>query len=168
MYRFSWLLTVALVGLNGALLPQITEAKSPVEISSGKLAQAETPKDAQAYLNSANQKYDNDPQGALTDYNQAITLNPKFAEAYYDRALLKKNKLNDVKGALADYDQAIIHNPKYAEAYNNRAFLKYTKLNDKAGAITDLRKAVKYYREQGNTKGLQNALNGLKELGVTE
>jgi tetratricopeptide (TPR) repeat protein len=168
MYRFFSLLTVGLVGLTVALTSQVTAAKSPVEFSSGKIAQASNPQDAQAYYDSGNQKYDKDPQGALADYNQAIALNPKFAEAYYDRALLKKNKLNDVPGSLADYDQAIIHNPKYAEAYNNRAFLKYTKLNDKAGAIADLRQAVKYYREQGNTKGLQNSLNGLKELGATE
>jgi tetratricopeptide (TPR) repeat protein len=168
MYRFSWLLTVALVGLTGAVSSQVVEAKSPVEFSTSKIAQARTPQDARAYYDSGNQKFDKDPQGALADYNQAIALDPKFAAAYNDRAFLKKNKLNDIQGALADYDQAIIHNPKFAAAYNNRAFLKFTELKDKDGAIADLRKAVKYYREDGNTKGLQNALNGLKQLGATE
>jgi tetratricopeptide (TPR) repeat protein len=64
------------------------------------------PKDADAYINRGNLKYEklNDPQGALADYDQAIALAPKYALAYHNRGILKKNKLNDPKGALADYD----------------------------------------------------------------
>jgi tetratricopeptide (TPR) repeat protein len=48
----------------------------------------------------------NDLQGALSDYNQAILINPKFSEAYYNRALLKADKLNDRSGAIQDFRQA--------------------------------------------------------------
>jgi tetratricopeptide (TPR) repeat protein len=62
----------------------------------------------------------NDYQGALTDFNQAISLNPKFFEAYNNRGILKYTNLNDYQGALADYNQAISLNPQKSEAYNNR------------------------------------------------
>jgi tetratricopeptide (TPR) repeat protein len=52
------------------------------------------------------QKLD-DAQGALADWNQAIILNPKFAQAYTNGGLLKKQKLNDVRGAISDLQQAV-------------------------------------------------------------
>jgi tetratricopeptide (TPR) repeat protein len=128
------------------------------------------PQHSKAYYNRANLKETklNDIQGALSDYDKAISLNPQFSQAYYNRANLKETKLNDIQGALSDYDKAISLNPQFSNAYNNRAFMKYTKLNDRAGAIQDLRQAAQLYREQGNTQGLQNALNGLRQLGATE
>jgi tetratricopeptide (TPR) repeat protein len=49
----------------------------------------------------------NDIQGALSDYNQAISINPKFSYAYNDRGVLKANKLNDRPGAIKDLRQAV-------------------------------------------------------------
>jgi formylglycine-generating enzyme required for sulfatase activity len=83
----------------------------------------------------------NDPQGALADYNQAISFDPNYAEAYNNRGNLKKDKLNDPQGALDDYNQAISLNPKYAAAYYNRASLK-DKLNDTQSALADYDQAL--------------------------
>jgi tetratricopeptide (TPR) repeat protein len=128
------------------------------------------PKYSLAYYNRAllKEKKLSDIKGALADYNQAIIIDPEFSFAYNNRALLKKNKLNDIKGALADYNQAIIIDPKSSDAYNNRAFLKANKLNDRPGAIKDFRQAARLFREQGNTRSLQNAIKGLQKLGATE
>jgi tetratricopeptide (TPR) repeat protein len=90
------------------------------------------------------------------------------APAYYNRAVLKDEKLNDIQGALADYNQAIIINPKFPTAHNNRAILKANKLNDQPGAIQDLRQAARLHREQGNTQGSQMAIENLRRLGATE
>jgi tetratricopeptide (TPR) repeat protein len=35
-------------------------------------------------------------------YNKAISLNPKYAVAYYNRGLLKKDQLKDRQGAIGD------------------------------------------------------------------
>jgi tetratricopeptide (TPR) repeat protein/V8-like Glu-specific endopeptidase len=128
------------------------------------------PKDSDAYNNRGVLKYGelNDIQGALADYNQAILLNPKDFNAYNNRGFFKDQKRNDVQGALADYNRSISLNPKYARAYGNRGLLKKNKLNDRAGAIQDFRQAARLLREQGNTQGLQLAIQALQELGATE
>jgi tetratricopeptide (TPR) repeat protein len=90
----------------------------------------------------------NDYQGALTDYNQAITINPRYSEAYVSRAFLKHNKFNDGQGALADLDQAIALNPRNALYYYNRSFLK-GQLGDSPGEIADCEQslAIEYSEE---------------------
>jgi len=61
---------------------------------------------------------------ALMDYNQAISLNPKYKESYKARAILKAYCLNDVKGGLTDISQVIALDPKDVNAYNIRSILK--------------------------------------------
>jgi tetratricopeptide (TPR) repeat protein len=98
---------------------------------------------ASDYFLRAYSKHDGgDYRGALADYNQAISLNPKYFLAYNNRANLKVGKLNDIPGALADYNQAISLNPKYSDAHYNRALLKRDKLNDIPGALADYNQAI--------------------------
>jgi tetratricopeptide (TPR) repeat protein len=42
----------------------------------------------------------------LVDYDRAIKINPTFANIYYNRGLLKHDRLNDLAGATADLQQA--------------------------------------------------------------
>ena len=50
-----------------------------------------------------------DTDGALADYDKAISLAPYLSEAFYNRGTLKHKELGDSVGALADYDKAISH-----------------------------------------------------------
>ena len=85
---------------------------------------ADTPLDAEAYKAQGTAKR---KQGllveAITNYDQAIRLKPKFAEAYNDRGIAKE-RLGLFFEALTDYDKAIELQPGYPEAYNNRGNVK--------------------------------------------
>jgi len=58
----------------------------------------------------------------LTDYNQAIEINPDLAITYFNRANLKVRAQN-YDGALFDYNRALKLEPDFADAYYNMALL---------------------------------------------
>jgi tetratricopeptide (TPR) repeat protein len=74
-------------------------------------------------------------------YNQALLINPNYAEAYLNRGIVR-DALEDEQGAIEDYSQAIKINPNNTDAYEERGFSRY-KLGDKQGAIEDYSQAIK-------------------------
>src|SRR5947209_14999987 len=60
-----------------------------------------------------------DLDGAIADYDRAISLNPTYALAYYNRGIARGDK-GDLNGAIADYTKAVELNPDYVSAYYNR------------------------------------------------
>lgn len=84
---------------------------------------------------------DRDKARAMEDFNTSIRLNPYYAKAFYNRAILRQ-ELNDVGGAISDYSEVIKLDPKYIEAYNNRGSL-LKKKGDLSGAISDFDAAIR-------------------------
>jgi tetratricopeptide (TPR) repeat protein len=82
----------------------------------------------------------NQYEEAIEDYNKAIELNPKNAEAYNNRGNAH-SELNKHEEAIEDFNKAIELDPKYAEAYNNRGNAYY-ELNKHEEAIEDFNKAI--------------------------
>ena len=74
-------------------------------------------------------------------YNQALLINPNYAEAYLNRGIVR-DALEDEQGAIEDYNQAIKINPNNADAYQNRGLSRYC-LGDLQGAIEDYSQAIK-------------------------
>ncbi|CAN1542329.1 NrfG FOG, TPR repeat [Flavobacteriaceae bacterium] len=104
----------------------------------------------------------------MLDYTSAIKCNSKYSDAYYERGLLKNNKLlNDFSGAFEDFNKAIQTNITNGNAYIERGYLKLNYFNDGNGAIDDLIKSTKletdFYHPKENT---YTAIGiGLIELG---
>ena len=65
---------------------------------------------------------------AISDFNDAIRLDPKYALAYNNRGFAWSVKKDHDK-AIADFDEAIRLDPKYAVAYSSRGDAWYNKKN---------------------------------------
>jgi serine/threonine protein kinase len=108
-----------------------------------------------------------DFSGALDNYNKAIELNPKYADAYRNRGTLKFGQFDDLSGALADYSKAIELDPQCDSSdYNNRGMVKEN-LHDISGALSDYSKAIEIdpkcniaYSNRGLLKGSLNDITG--------
>ena len=86
--------------------------------------------DAYEYIKRGREKVEmGDYFNALTDYNQAIELNSRYADAYYYRGKAKY-ELKQYKAAIDDYDKAIRLNPDDASAYFHRANAKLMKKSE--------------------------------------
>lgn len=96
-------------------------------------------------------------QDAIVTYDEAIRLQPDFANAYVNRGLAKE-KLGQHDSAIMDYSSAIEIEPTLAGAYNNRGSAK-RRLEQYFLALEDLNTAiqldphyVKAYVNRGNVK----------------
>lgn len=83
---------------------------------------------------------DDDSDGAIEDFNSALRINPKYANAFYFRALAKGD-LQRYKEALEDFNIAVSLNPNDADFILDRGVTK-SNLPDNKGAIEDYSKAI--------------------------
>ena len=82
--------------------------------------------DADAYYNRGVSWLDKgELDKAISDYSQAIRLDPKFVQAYTNRGIVWSGK-DQLDKAIADYNEAIRLDPKNASPYNNLAWLQST------------------------------------------
>ncbi len=72
----------------------------------------------------------NDYEGAISDYDKAIEINPEYAIAYFNCGV-SKFYLEDFNGAISDYTKSIENNVNDAEGYLNRGLTYYEIGNDK-------------------------------------
>ncbi len=67
-----------------------------------------------------------DLDGAITDYNRTIELDPKYAIAYLNCGNAKDDK-GDLDGAIADYNRGLQLNPRDSKAFSYRADVYFNK-----------------------------------------
>jgi len=72
--------------------------------------------------------------GAIEDYTKAIRLNPKFVDAYYNRAMSFYN-LKEYRNAIANFTEVIQLNSNYADAFYYRGLAKGILLDMNAACI---------------------------------
>lgn len=63
-------------------------------------------------------------QPAIPFFDEAIRLNPNYAEAFLERSRAKSNNQRDLKGAMADIEKVLEIDPQLGEAYFERARLR--------------------------------------------
>ncbi|MDY6901656.1 MAG: tetratricopeptide repeat-containing serine protease family protein, partial [Cyanobacteriota bacterium] len=128
------------VRLSGQVGVSTVAADKPAVVSTRPLAKAELK--AEDYLAKAvNKRKEKNYQGAISDLNQAINLNPKYADAYYLRGISYSNAGNPQK-ALPDVNQALKINPNHGEAYRLRGYLRSREKNYQE-AISDYTQAIR-------------------------
>jgi tetratricopeptide (TPR) repeat protein len=103
-------------------------------------------------------------QAAFRDINQAIKINPEYAEAYASRAQIRYDQ-GDFPGAIQDFDRAIDLNPKNSLAYNGRGLTKFL-LEDTPGAIADYNQAISL--DPKSVFPFNNRANAKAKLGDTK
>src|SRR5262249_53908456 len=80
------------------------------------------------------------PQAAVADFRQALTIDPRFVGGFNDLGLaLLQLKNNDA--AIAAFDRAIALDPRFAVAYGNRGIARQRK-NQNEQAIIDFSRAI--------------------------
>jgi tetratricopeptide (TPR) repeat protein len=82
-----------------------------------------------------------DPDRAITDYNEAIRLNPNNGLTFNERGLAYKAK-DDLDRALADFNEAVRLNSDNADIHYNRGNV-FMKKGDLDHAIADLDEAIR-------------------------
>ena len=80
------------------------------------------------------------PEEALADFNKAISLDPNYAQAYANRALLYR-QTGKPDLALADYNKALSIDGNYVPAYLGRGII-YREQGHSALALADFNKAI--------------------------
>ena len=128
-----------LYGLQGAILQELKRHHDALEAYSKAINMKPH---AWAYNDRGVARYESgDSGGAISDYDEAIKIDPQFALAYNNRGVARADS-GDSGGAISDYDRAIKINPQDALAYNNRGFTRYAS-GDIPGAIADYDRAIK-------------------------
>lgn len=117
------------------------------------------------YFSIGNSYYEKgDYQGAITNYNQALQLNPNFAEAYCWRGAAHY-AIGDKISAISDFNQGLCINPSDAIAHSNRVAVHF-ELGDKQKAIDDFNQAIRL--NPNYARAYYNRANTYADIGYKQ
>jgi tetratricopeptide (TPR) repeat protein len=109
-----------------------------------------------------------DPEGAYSDYNRAVGLDPGYAEAYGARGTIRILYLGEIQAGTRDFERAFELEPDNPALYRNRAFVR-TKGRRYHEALADLERALELDPGEAQTHLLRadifNALDDFAHSG---
>jgi Tfp pilus assembly protein PilF len=117
-----------------------------------------------AYNSARDMLQQNNYDGAITAFSNALNIDPNLAQAYVGRATAYVYDGN-TQAALQDFNRALQLQPDMAEALYNRGVL-LAQSGDASAAVGDLQRAAELFRQRGDeqTAGLvAQALNSLQQ-----
>ena len=106
---------------------------------------------------------------AISDFNKALEINPRFVRAYNNRGIAYGKK-GQYDQAISDYSKALGINPRFAYPYNNRGNA-YWEIGQYDRAISDLNKALEInpsYAEAYNNRGMAYRDKGQYDQGISD
>ena len=121
---------------------------------------------ATTHFNRARAYYDGEQfSAAITDYSEAIRLDPGRATAWYSRGAVY-SAMKIYTQAIANYDEAIRLNPSYANAYLNRGAAYALGFDNLEKAIEDFSAAIRLAPD--NAQAWRNRSIAYSQLGDAE
>lgn len=124
--------------------------------------------EAEKYFKQGDEKYDSASifisdatesraifEKAITDFDRALKIDPKYQQAYLVRGMAK-SRIGRKTDAIADFSQVILIDPTYANAHFNSSLAKYD-LGDVNGAISQMQKAEQLYKQQNKLQDRDEA-----------
>jgi tetratricopeptide (TPR) repeat protein len=106
---------------------------------------------------------------ALTDYDEAIRLNPNSANAHNNRGIIYRIK-GDYDRAIGDYDEAILLENDFPAAFYNRA-IAYSDKGDYDRALTDFDIVLQFNANNAlalYARGMAKLKKGDTEVGTAD
>lgn len=152
----AYFLFIIIIGSNSILTYQRNKVWKN-ELSLWNDVVSKSPNKARPYLNRgvANWELENWSE-AMSDYNQAVKLNPKYFASAYCNLGVAQSKFNLWDKSIYNFTKAIKINPSYFEAFEGRG-IAYGNLNQIEKAIADFNAAIQfqpnnalYYYNRGN------------------
>lgn len=106
---------------------------------------------------------------AIVEFNNAISLNPKYFMAYNNRGIAYMN-LKNYKKSVEDFNKAIELKSNYPKAYNNRGVvnLKIGKLDYAVKDFTEALKLDSNYQEAYKNRGVAYASLGKQDNAILD
>ncbi|HTL88107.1 MAG TPA: tetratricopeptide repeat protein [Leptolyngbya sp.] len=142
------------------LIPLLSPSKTIAQVSPPSLVQENAPSHS-AFEQGMRQLQVNNFQGAITQFNQAIQLDPTFKEAYSGRGFAQLQS-GQLPQALESYNQILQIDPKAAIAYSGLALVR-SRLGDDRQAKLDTEKSASLLAQQ-ITRHLYQSQLSLMEL----
>lgn len=137
-------LAIPNAGDDGKRCFRANQPEAIIRYCSQAISSAKLPSDSLALAfyrrgNAYNEQLESDR--AIKDYDEAIRLNPRHADAFSNRGVAYARKRNYDR-AIQDYDEAIQLNPRHADAFSNRG-VAYARKKDYERAIQNYDEAVR-------------------------
>jgi tetratricopeptide (TPR) repeat protein len=96
---------------------------------------------------------------AIAKYDQALQVDPRYSEVYYNRGLAHRRQ-DELEKALRDYTQAIRLDPEFVAAYSNRGYTYYM-MGDLNRALVDFERVLQI--DPGN-EDAQHSVDIIRKL----